>query len=288
MLKIFKKITVVAHHSTEEVKDTLNTLLEFLQTQQLDIHCETHAVEYTHLGENADLVIVVGGDGSMLRAAKCAAKYNTPVLGINHGRLGFLTDIRPQEITTRLAAILAGEYWIGERFFLHAETNFNNQQNHCGLALNDVVLSPGRTPHMLEFEIYVDDKFLCSHRADGLIVATPTGSTAYALSGGGPIIQPDVDALVMLPMFSHTLTSRPIVVPGDSIVRIEFSADNETDSQLSCDGGDIVSMPPGGHVQIAKNSQTVQLIHPLDYNYYAALRSKLDWGKKLTPSGEKS
>tara|TARA_R110000868_G_scaffold8205_7_gene42774 strand:+ start:91173 stop:92045 length:873 start_codon:yes stop_codon:yes gene_type:complete len=286
------KVGILARPNTDGIEETLGNLIDFLQNRQLDIVCEFNTArlipDYSlktspdhELGKHVDLVIVVGGDGSMLRAAKSAMKYDTPVIGINKGRLGFLTDIRPTEIETRLAQVLDGDYWIGERFFLQSHLTHDGNQIDCGLALNDVVLSPGRTPHMLEFEIFVDDSFMCSHRADGLITATPTGSTAYALSGGGPIIQPGVDALVVLPMFSHALTSRPIVIKGDSKIRIEFSANNETSGQISCNGNEVIMVPPGSTIDIQKYDKKMKLVHPNDYDYYETLRSKLYWGHKL-------
>ncbi len=294
---VFHKIAIVAQTHASEARISLLQLIDLLNKLQRSIVCETETasliadkqlptVEYAELGKDVDLVIAIGGDGTMLRAAKVAAQYGTPVIGINRGRLGFLTDIRPSDINTQLAAVLNGEYEIGERSFLQTQIASKQPSKSCDKALNDVVLSPGRTPHMLEFEIYVDDEFVCSHRADGLIVATPTGSTAYALSGGGPILHPVIDALVILPMFSHTLSSRPIVVPGKSEIKIILSPNNATDSQLSCDGGDIILVPPGGTIEIKKDAQTIRFIHPRDYNYYAALRGKLQWGKQLTPDGE--
>lgn len=285
----FKKIALIAPVTIKDIATTLTDLVIFLQKQQRDIMCETDTaqllstfklptVEHAALGQHCDLIIVVGGDGSILRAAKNSARYQVPVLGLNRGKLGFLTDIRPAELETSLSKVLNGEFWVSERFFLHAEIS----HNFSDIALNDIVISSGRAPYMLELEVYINGEFVCSHRADGLIIATPTGSTAYALSGGGPILHPSIDALVMLPMFSHALTSRPIVVPGNSKISIKFSPHNKTASKISCDGNEIGVVPAGGSLTLEKYAHSMRLIHPLNYNFYQSLRSKLHWGDKLT------
>jgi NAD+ kinase len=147
--------------------------------------------------------------------------------------------------------------------------------------LNEVAVIPNITPHMIEFEIYIDDLFVCSLNSDGLIIATPTGSTAYALSGGGPILHPQLDAIVLVPMFPHSLSNRPIVVDGNSRISIIISPNNLNSPRLTCDGQDFINSPAGSQITISKKKQALNLIHPLDYNYYKALRSKLHWGKKL-------
>ena len=148
-------------------------------------------------------------------------------------------------------------------------------------ALNEVAIIPDAIPHMIEFEIYINDQFVCSQDSDGLIIATPTGSTAYALSGGGPILHPQLDAIVLVPMFPHSLNSRPIVVEGNSRITIIISPNNLTSPRISCDGRAYITTPPGCHINIHKKAQPLHLIHPVDYDYYEALRSKLHWGKKL-------
>jgi NAD+ kinase len=179
--------------------------------------------------------------------------------------------------------VVEGKYWTAERFLLQTTIKESKQmQRNCGVALNDVVLYSGDVPRMIDFEIYVDDQFLCSHHADGVIIATPTGSTAYSLSAGGPIIQPNVDAIVMIPMLSHSLTARPIIIPSNSQVRIEFSAQNEAVGKLNCNINEIVDIAPGTSINIEQARQKIILLHPLDYNYYESLRCKLHWGHQLT------
>lgn len=188
------------------------------------------------MGEICDLVVVVGGDGSMLGAARALARHKVPVLGINRGSLGFLTDIRPDELEAKVGEVLDGQYIVESRFLLDAQVRRGIDSMGQGDALNDVVLHPGKSTRMIEFELYIDGQFVCSQKADGLIVATPTGSTAYALSAGGPIMHPKLDAIVIVPMYPHMLSSRPIVVDGNSELKIVVSPNMQIYPQVSCDG----------------------------------------------------
>ena len=228
-----------------------------------------------------DLAIVVGGDGSILSAARELVDSGIPLLGVNRGRLGFLNDIHPDEIEPRVGKVLAGEYVESKRFLLETEITRNDSSIGSAIALNDVVLHPGQSIRMMEFELYIDGQFVNSQRSDGLIVSTPTGSTAYALSGGGPILHPDLDAIVLVPMNPHTLSSRPIVVPGTSEIEIRVSARNELHPSVTCDGQNHIETEPGDVIRIAKKSQELHLIHPHDYNFYQICRTKLGWGSRL-------
>lgn len=287
-----KKIDIFAHKTDQDVLTILHKLHKLLDDYETcwETHTATimeindlKTVNADDLGRNSDLIIVVGGDGSMLRCVATAAKHKTPLIGINKGRLGFLTDIRPTELESRLLPVLDGHYWIGQRSLLNAEVHYPNQKiDSCNLSLNDVILYPGETPHMLEFEVYVNDIFLCSHRADGLIISTPTGSTAYNLSAGGPIVHPELEALVLLPMFSHTLTARPILIPNNQAIRLEFSKQNEINGKLSADADKIIDVTPGSNIFIKQSPDKISLLHPNDYDYYESLRSKLYWGQRLT------
>jgi NAD+ kinase len=237
------------------------------------------------LGEVCDLVIVVGGDGSMLGAARALARHKVPVLGVNRGSLGFLTDIRPDELELKVAQVLEGNYLTENRFLLEAEVRRHGEAIGQGDALNDVVLHPGKSTRMIEFELFIDGQFVCSQKADGLIVATPTGSTAYALSAGGPIMHPKLDAMVIVPMYPHTLSSRPIVVDGNSELKIVVSKDMQIYPQVSCDGQNHFTCAPGDTVTVSKKPQKLCLIHPLDHNYYEVCRNKLGWGSRLGGGG---
>lgn len=287
----FKTIGIFGRVKNPGVRETLKTLIHYLNELSQPVFVESETAEPLYdsslktlsrdeMGKKCDLLIVVGGDGSLLHATHTIFDHDIPVIGINRGSLGFLTDIHPTELS-KIKAILSGEYTIEERFLLKASVSFHNKTTGKDNALNEVAIIPDAIPHMIEFEIYIDDQFVCSQNSDGLIIATPTGSTAYALSGGGPILHPQLDAIVLVPMFPHSLNSRPIVIKGDCHIDIVITPNNTTSPRLSCDGREFVQTPPGSRVTIQKNEQKLKLIHPLDYNYYEALRSKLHWGKKL-------
>jgi NAD+ kinase len=287
----FKTIGIIGRLRNQGVKETLKALTDYLREQKLDILVETETAESLpdanlptisreQMGDACDLLIVIGGDGSLLSATHAVVNQETPVLGINRGSLGFLTDIHPTELH-KIKAILNGKYTLEKRFLLTASIELCGKKLGTDDALNEVALIPNMTPHMIEFEIYIDDCFVCSQNSDGLIIATPTGSTAYALSGGGPILHPQLDAIVLVPMFPHTLSSRPIVIEGNRKITIIVSPKNTTSPRLSCDGQAYITTPAGSHITVSKKPQALHLIHPLDYNYYEALRSKLHWGKKL-------
>lgn len=290
---MFKTIGLIGRPTLDikrqaDISETLLALKSLLQKRKLAAVIETEtASQFTSnelptysrdtLAQHCDLVIVVGGDGSLLNAARAAVDHHIPVLGINRGRLGFLTDIHPQELDLKVNAVLDGEYFEEERFLLSVAIEHQQQCIARDIALNDVVLMPGDAAHMIEFAITIDDQFVCQQRADGLITATPTGSTAYALSGGGPILHPQLDAVVLVPMFPHTLTARPIVINANSRITVSIPMENQTAPRLSCDGQARITLPIGAAIQIQKKSLPLRLIHPKDYNYFETLRSKLHW-----------
>jgi NAD+ kinase len=284
----FKTVGLIGRYRGDMYIETLHTLISFLHKKHIKVMLEQETAAMLHdsslptlsreeLNWHCDLIIVVGGDGSLLGAARYAVARDVPVLGINRGTLGFLTDIKPDEIEEKIAAILHGHYIEEKRFLLQATVHHNNHIMATSTALNDVVLMPGEIPHMIEFDIYINEQFMCSQRADGIIVATPTGSTAYALSGGGPILHTKLDALALVPVFPHKLSSRPIVINGDSVIKIVINANNESAPKISSDSQERVSVPAGGHIRIVKHPQQLRLIHPSDYNYFETLRSKLGW-----------
>lgn len=291
MTKKFKTIGILGRVKNPGVMETLKTLILFLQELSQPLFVETETAEPLNdpnlpiidrdqMGKRCDLLIVVGGDGSLLHAAHAIVEYEIPVLGINRGSLGFLTDVHPTELG-KIRAILEGHYILDKRFLLTTRIDSNNTILCEDDALNEVAIIPDAIPHMIEFEIYIDNQFVCSQNSDGLIIATPTGSTAYALSGGGPILHPQLDAIVLVPMFPHSLSSRPIVIDGNRQINIIISPKNTTSPRLSCDGRSNITIPAGSNVSIHKKMKQLQLIHPVDYHYYEALRSKLHWGKKL-------
>jgi NAD+ kinase len=289
----FKHIGIIGNYRQEHTIETVLALKAWLQARSTPVimDAETAAalppdtlptLPRHELGKQCDLIIVVGGDGSLLHAAHSLVAHNTPVIGINRGRLGFLTDIRPDELATKLAAVLNGEYHEEQRFLLEAQIlDADGTLMAQDYALNEVVLAPGDVTHMVEFEIYINHQFVCSQRADGLITATPTGSTAYAMSGGGPILHPGLNALLLLPMFPHTLTSRPIVIDANSEIQIVVSSRSKISPRISCDGREHIPVAPSDRILIRKKTERLKLIHPLDYDYFETLRTKLHWGTRL-------
>ncbi len=242
---------------------------------------EVEFAEIVKIGERADLAIVVGGDGNMLGAARVLSRYDISVIGVNKGNLGFLTDLDPDNFTQALEEVLSGDYIEEERFLLEAEVHRHGQIKSRNSALNEAVLHPGQVAHMIEFEVYIDNRFAFSQRSDGLIVSTPTGSTAYSLSGGGPILSPSLNSISLVPKFPHTLSSRPLVVDGKRRITLVVSPDNSGTLEVSCDGQIALPVTPGDEVVIYQSPHVLKLIHPNDYSYYRVLRNKLGWSSKL-------
>lgn len=292
MKQSFKRIILYArqHRASQDVDETLHRLAVFLKTQRIDTFLDIDTAAYFNLdlpilprdsmGEKHDLVVVVGGDGSLLSAARMAVNVNVPVIGINRGRLGFLTDISPQNIETELSAVLSGKYDEESRFLLHMRIHDGEATYFEGNALNDVVLARGNENHLIEFDVYINQRFVSRYRSDGMILSTPTGSTAYALSAGGPIMHPNLNAIVLVPMFSHSLSSRPFVVDGRVKIDLKISERNESDLRISCDGHESRLIKPGQVASIEQNKQQLRLLHPRDYHYYDTLRIKLGWESK--------
>lgn len=238
-------------------------------------------IEDQQMGRAVDLVIVVGGDGSLLGFGREMAASGVPVVGVNRGGLGFLAAISPEQIEPKFSEILDGNFTIEEHFLLEASVLRNDQVIAQQSALNDVVVSPGSAMGMMEFALWLDDEYVYDQRSDGLIVASPTGSTAYALSAGGPIMHPQLDAFVVVPMFPHTLTSRPLVVPGNQVLRLRLLNDFSTAPQISCDSQVQIRFEAGDEIRIQKHSNVLKLLSPSDHSFYEACRSKLDWASRL-------
>jgi NAD+ kinase len=292
--RAFQNILLIGRPGVEGVPATLLALKDYLQSLKVEMMVEKNTssmmgkhklkvVNSEKLPQDCDLIIVVGGDGSLLNAAHIALPHQLPVLGINRGRLGFLTDIHPDELS-KIGAILEGHYREEKRFLLETQLLHDEKIISKNVALNDVVLLPGDVAQMIEFDILINSEFVCTQRADGMIIATPTGSTAYALSGGGPIMHPSLNAVVLVPMFPHTLSSRPVVIDADSHIEICISQNNETSPYVSCDGQARVALPPGGKIKINKKLELLRLIHPMDYHYFTTLREKLGWEKHAVRS----
>lgn len=288
----FRNIGIIGRMGSARVLETIRRLKRYLIGRHLHVILEDRIAEMLPghnlqtssrklLGEVCDLVIVVGGDGSMLGAARALAHHNVPVLGINRGSLGFLTDILPEQLESQISEVLAGNYTVEQRFLLETEVRRAGVPIGQGDALNDIVLHPGKSTRMIEFELFIDGQFVYSLKADGLIIATPTGSTAYALSAGGPIMHPRLDAIVIVPMYPHTLSSRPIVVDADSELKVVIAENMTIYPLVSCDGQNHVTCAPGDTLHIQRKPQKLRLLHPLDHNFYAVCRDKLGWGSRL-------
>jgi len=285
----FRNIGIVGRLGSAKALETVRRLKRFLLGRQLSVILEDSLAEalpghglqvcsWRTLGEACDLVIVVGGDGSLLGAARALVASGVPLLGINRGSLGFLTDILPDALEAQIGEVLDGQYRVENRFLLEAEVRRGGETLGQGDALNDLVLHPGKSAKMIEFELFIDGQFVCNQKADGLIVATPTGSTAYSLSAGGPIMHPKLDAIVVVPMYPHTLSSRPIVVNADSELKIVVAKNLSIYPQVSCDGQNHFSCMPGDSIGVRKKAQKLRLLHPVSHNYYEVCRTKLGWG----------
>ena len=293
----FKRIGLVGRPGHSGVVTSMSRLIAYLRSKDLSIMMDDATSELMgnttvevgsriQLSASCDLVIVVGGDGSMLNVAKQVASEGVPVIGINRGNLGFLTDILPDEIETQLDEVLAGKFTVENRFLLDAVLNGAEENKALGSALNDVVLHPGKAAQMIEFELFVNGKFVYSQESVGLIVATPTGSTAYSLSAGGPIMHPDLNAVVLVPMYPHSLNSRPIVIDGDCEIKLVVAAKESLQPQVSCDGDVCYTASAGDEIIVTKKSVPLKLIHPNNHSFYQTCRSKLGWGSRLVRSDD--
>ncbi len=289
----FQTIGLIGKHGDVSPHATILELGQFLQQRGHRVLLEENTASRTpnhrmipvsldDLGAESDLAIVVGGDGTLLHTARSLADYNVPLLGINLGRLGFLADITPKEMLTTLGQIFSGEYREESRFLLNAEIDGVHYT-----AFNDVVVHKWNIARMIELETYINGSFVNVQRSDGIIVSTPTGSTAYALSGGGPLLHTDLNATLVVPICPHTLSNRPLVVDGDSEIEIVVCdlAEN-AHLRITCDGQ--TSLPlRGDRVTIRKHAHPVRLIHPLNHDHFYILRTKLGWSEHNTALKDK-
>ena len=289
MTRKFNKIALITNDSSDGIKDTLQTVVNFLQAREIDIVLDKYccnllpgtnleAGSAQDLARDCDLGIAIGGDGTMLRAAHLLADKNVPLLGINRGRLGFLADIPSETVEDQLEQILNGKYVEDERFQLHCQVDRGDKTIVESDAFNDVVIQKWNIAKLIELTTYVDSKLVNSQRSDGMIIASPTGSTAYALSGGGPILYPSLDALVLVPICPHTMSYRPIVIQGNSMVEVVIGTPEIDHARLTCDGEIKSELATGDRVIIRKKDQKIRLIHPANHDHFSILRAKLQWG----------
>jgi len=281
---------LVGRFADPQVAEPLSVLVPHLQSRQITVLVseETplpagmqHIVRLptAELAARADLVVAIGGDGTLLYAAGLVARHNVPLLGINRGHLGFLTDVMPEQLVAEVDAALQGKLDADERPLLTARLENASGVIADALALNDVVMQRLATGRMVDFETHVDGRYVNTHAGDGVVIASATGSTAYALSCGGPIVEPHLDVFVMAPISPHTLSDRPLVISARSSIELRLLERHDTRAQLVCDGAVRAEIEPGDRLLIKQAQERVTLLHPIGHDFYRLLRSKLHWGR---------
>src|SRR5689334_4541003 len=281
----FSRVALIGKLGSAEIGTSLRELVAFHKTRGCDalIEKETAAdigspgLDYAAIGASADLAVVIGGDGTLLAAARNLVRHRVPVVGVNLGRVGFMTDIGHRDMQGGIAAILEGKYTLEERALLDAEILRGSESLLRTLALNEAVVGKGAQGRLIEFDLKIDGEFIYTLRADGMIVATPTGSTAYALSAQGPILHPAVPALALVPLNPHTLSARPVSI--SDACRIEISLVRALDARAHFDGLALTDMQEGDRLLLRRSADTVRFVHPPGYRYFATLREKLRWSE---------
>lgn len=276
----FQTVGLWGDTSRDEVAGPVEAIAQHLDSHGIGTVSLAPSGDGTSTAEAADvdLIIAIGGDGTLLRAARSVATADVPLIGVNLGRLGFLTDVSRDQVPEIIDAVLAGDFIEEERVMLETRFSSGGKTTDRMLALNDVAVKVGGSGHMQDFATWVDGDYVNTHGGDGLIVATTTGSTAYALSCGGPILHPTVDALVMVPICPHTLSDRPLVIPTSSAIEIRIQPRFDDRAHVSCDGEDLGELGAEDTLTIRAADETVRLLHPRGYDYFELLRSKLRWG----------
>ncbi len=290
--RTFTSIGLIGKYADPSVGDALVSLHEYFNERDCGVFLDESTaavftdhnmdvVTRTQLGEQCDLIIIVGGDGTLLSAARSLVGFGVPLLGINLGHLGFLVDLCAIDVHKALDEIMAGQYTEENRFLIISEIERDGDYFGGGNAFNDVVIHKADVARMIEIETYIDNKFMHSMHADGLIISTPTGSTAYSLSGGGPILYPSLNVMELVPICPHTMSNRPVVISGESEIDIVVSDRFSTQAQVTYDGQINFNLLPGDHVKIMRHPKHITILHPKDYDYFEILRAKLRWGEKL-------
>lgn len=288
MTSRFRHAAVVGKYQAQGMRPLLQEVAQLLVRRGLSVSLDTMTATNTgltdfpslsldDLGQRCDLAIVVGGDGTMLGIARHLARYGTPMVGVNQGRLGFITDVPAVDVTEALDAMLAGDYEVEHRAILEGVVERDGVVIHRGIAMNDVVVSRGATASLVELRVQIDAQFVANFRADGLIIASPTGSTAYALSAGGPIVHPSIGGWVLVPIAAHTLSNRPIVLPDAGQINVEIVTSRN--ASVNFDMQALTSLHNGDRIAVGRSEHRVQFLHPRGWNYYATLRHKLRWNE---------
>lgn len=290
MPKSFHTIALIGKYDSPEIGGALLHLADFLRNRGHDVLIARNTADHigsagyptaelAEIGLRADLVVVLGGDGTMLSIARMLAKDGIPLVGVNQGHLGFLTDVPVEIMLECLASILDGEFIAEQRLLLTAGIARGSQAIFSACAFNDVVVSKASTGRLIEFEVFIDGDFVYRQRSDGLVIATPTGSTAYALSAGGPILHPTLEAFVLVPICAHTLSARPIAVNSRSTVELRLI--EAGDARVYFDGQRHFDVQVGDQITVSRAPGAIRLLHPKNYSYYNTLRQKLHWGTQL-------
>ncbi|MDR2839356.1 MAG: NAD kinase [Azonexus sp.] len=292
-----RTIALVGKYHSMEIAEALRDLAEYLHERGVSVFIERETSEqigrqvdlarwvtcgFNDIGAHADLAIVLGGDGTMLNAARRLARYCVPLVGVNQGRLGFMTDIAREDLLSCMDDLLDGRFQPENRMLLAAEIVRDGREIAANMALNDVVLDKGAMGRMIEFELFIDGEFIYNLRADGLIVSTPTGSTAYSLSAGGPILHPTLTGIALVPLYPHALTNRPVIV--NDRAEIEFRIVHADDPRVHFDGQVTFDLQHGDSVRLRRSDHAIRFLHPPGYRYFAMLRQKLQWSER--PKGE--
>jgi NAD+ kinase len=288
----FRRIALIGKLPSAGIAASLRELTDYLRGRGCEVRVEQHTAQalgvrgadYETLGKGSDLAVVVGGDGAMLAAARNLVRHHVPVVGVNQGRVGFMTDIGHQDMKSGIGAILDGKGTLEERTLLEAEILRGGTAVLRTIALNEAVLGKGAEARLIEFEVSLDGEYLYTLRADGLIVATPTGSTAYAMSAQGPILHPAVPAFALVPLSPHTLSARPVSVSDRSTIEIKLL--RGVDVRAHFDGFSLTDMAEGDRLVLKRSADTVRFVHPPGYRYFATLREKLRWSEVLDKGRE--
>jgi len=286
MTSRFRHVALVGKYQAEGIRSVLEAVAQFLVRLGLEVSIEQQTAQNTgmtgygalsvlELGRDCDLAVVVGGDGTMLGIARQLARFGTPLVGINQGRLGFITDVHIGQFAEALAPMIAGDYEEEHRTMLEGFVQRDGERIFDGFAMNDVVVSRGAAASMVELKVDIGEEFVANFRSDGLIIGSPTGSTAYALSAGGPILHPGIAGWVLVPIAPHDLSNRPIVLPDTGEINIEIVA--ARDASVSFDMQSLASLLVGDRIEVRRSANQVRFLHPRGWSYYATLRRKLHW-----------
>lgn len=293
MKTLFQRIGILTRPLTTDIAPVIHDLIVFLQQEDLHIILDKQCVDEglvstsdqsicqisDNIGQDSDLILVLGGDGTFLSAARKAAPYRVPLIGVNQGHLGFLTQVTRENMVSELRKMFAGQYLADECIVLETTVQREGHEIYHGIALNDTVLSRGGAGQMIEFEIFINDEFVCTQRSDGLIVSTPTGSTAYSLAAGGSILQTAIRAFTLVPICPQSMSNRPLIIADDCEIRILIT--KAGDARVHYDGQSFLDIQSKDEIIIHRYRHSLRVLHPVDYQYYKTLRQKLRWGEQL-------